>query len=501
MSEAALPSEKTHWREVQLAFWNAVKLCASLLATWAVALAIRFVLPGQLGPERYGTYSFALAFAASALVFTTLGMETYVQKEVALRPAHASEFMGGILAVRAALAAALFGGIAVALHLTGRPADIRWVVYVFAAGQLLLVCNSTFSALLHARGTVDGAAATNVVAKLLWGALTLVALTAHLGLVALAGAFAVAEAVKACALFTLCRKHLCLRLRFDAAVTRRVVTSSLPFFVTTLATTLFTRIADTLLGFLANDREVGWFGLASTLAQIAELLAPLMGAVVLPLFSRIAARSYAELREVMRRTLELVLVFAISGTVVLGLGADVWVAIVGGPEYAPSVLPLRLLAPVFLLTYVGMLCADYLYLHGRSWAVTATCLGGLVLNSVVVATLVRPMLAAFGPGSAGIAAALATVATETFTCVTLAIAVGKHLLDRRLLSTAAKLVAACAAAVVVDRFARSVGPSRLLLDAAAYCAVAISTRAVRLEEIQSFATQLRATRSATEAPA
>jgi O-antigen/teichoic acid export membrane protein len=499
MSEAAVAPGKAQWRELQLAFWNAVKLCASLLATWAVALAIRFVLPRQLGPEQYGTYSFAAAFAASAFVLTTLGTETYVQKEVALRPAHASDFMGGILAVRLAISAVLFAGIALALHLTGRPQPIRQAVYLFAVGQLLLACNSTLSALLHARGTVDGAAATNVVAKLLWGALTLLALTTGLGLAALAASFAIAEGVKTCALFALCRKHLCLRLRFDPRVTVRVVVSSLPFFVTTLATTLFTRIADTLLGFLANDREVGWYGLASNLAQIAELLAPLMGAVLLPLFSRIAARSDAELRDVMRRTLEIILLFSISGSIALGLSADVCVALIGGPEYGPSVLPLRLLAPVFLLTYVGMVCADYLYLYGRSWTVTLICLGGLVVNATLNAALVRPMLAAFGPGSAGIAAALATLATETFTCVALGVAVGRQLLDRRVISTAAKLLTACAAAVAVDRCCRSLGPSRLLLDAAAYCAVAVWTRAVRVEEIQAFAGQLRTTRSSAHA--
>lgn len=499
MSEAALASQGTQWREFQLAFWNAVKLCASLLATWAVALAIRFLLPRQLGPEQYGTYSFANAFASSVFVLTTLGTETYVQKEVALRPSHASEFMGGILAVRAALAAALFAAIALALHLTGRPEEIRRVVNVFAAGQFLLVCNSTLSALLHARGTVDGLSAANVATKLLWGALTLAALTTGLGLVALAAAFAIAEALKTCALLALCRRHLCLRLRFDAKVTRRVVACSLPFFVTTLATTLFTRIDDTLLGFLANDREVGWFGLASALAQVAELLAPLMGAVLLPLFSRIAARSDAELRDVMRRTLEIVLVFATSASLALGLGADVCVAIIGGPEYGPSVLPVRMLAPVFLLSYVGMVCADYLYLHGRSWTVTAVCLGGLVLNATLNATLIRPMLAAFGPGSAGIAAALATVATETFTCAILAIAVGRQMVDARVLSTAGKLLLACAAAVVVDRSCKALGPTRLLLDAAAYCAVAISTRAVRFEEIRSFIAQLRSTRPGVNA--
>lgn len=496
MSGAAIAGAgKTQWRELRLAFWNAVKLCASLLATWTVALAVRFVLPRQLGPDQYGVYSFAGAFAASLFILTALGTETYVQKEVALRPSHASDFMGGVLAVRAGLAIGLVAVIALLLHLTGRPVEVRRVVVLFAAGQLFLVCNGTFSALLHARGTVDGLAVANVGAKLLWGVLTLAAVVSGSGLLAIAAAFAVAEAAKAAVLYGLCRKHLALVLRVDPAATRRVLACSLPFFVTTLATTLFTSIDDTLLGFLANDREVGWFGLASNLTQVAELLAPLMGAVLLPLFSRVAARSEAELGEVMRRALELILVFAVSISLALALGADVWIGILGGPEYGPAVLPVRILAPVFLLTYVGMVCADYLYLRGRSWTVTAVCLGGLALNAGLNAALIRPVLAAWGPGGAGVGAALATVATETFTCAMFLRLIGSNVVDARLVSTAVRLAAACGAALAVDRWFAHLGPARLVLDAAVYCAVAVIGGAVRPGEIQAFAARIRSSRS------
>ena len=478
-------------RDFQAAFWNAIKLSASLIATWTVALGVRFVLPRLLGPEDYGVYSFAGAFAAAFFVLAALGMETYVQKEIPTRPGHASDFIGGVLLLRLGIGIALFGAMAVILRLGGRPAEVRQVVYLFAAGQLLLVCNATFSALLHARGTVDGLSIANVAGKVLWGGATVAALATHSGLIALAAAFALAELAKAAALFALCRKHLLLDLRIDTDATRRAVVASLPFFVTTLATSLFTRIDDTLLGFLANDREVGWFGLSSNLAQVAELLAPLMGAVLLPLFSRVAARSTEELTQVMRRSLEIILLFAASISVAIGLGADVWISILGGEAYAPAVPSLRLLAPVFVLTYVGMVCADYLYLLGRSWTVTAICLGGLAVNALLNASLIRPMLTALGPGGAGVGSALATCATEAFTCGMFVFAIGRKLLDARLVSALGKLALASLAAFALDRVFVHLGPARLLLDALAYCAVVAVSGAIRIDEIRRFLSQAR----------
>jgi O-antigen/teichoic acid export membrane protein len=491
---AATPSAS--WSDLHVALWNALKLGGSLLGTWTVALAIRFALPRQLGPDQYGVYNFAEAFAASFFVLTTLGVETYVQKEIPLRREHASDFVGGVIALRIALGALLLAAMAVILHFDGRAIEIRHAVYLFALGQIFFVANSTLSALLHASGTVDGLSILNVAAKILWGTGMVAAIVTRSGVAALAGAFALSEALKTVALALLCRKHVQLRLRIDRSATKSVLLVSIPFFVTTLATTLFTRIDDTLIGFLANDREVGWFGLASNLAQLALLLAPLMGSVLLPLFSRVASRSDEELSQVMRRSLEVILMIAVPASLALGVGADVWVGIIGGPEYAPAILALRILCPVFIVTYVGMVCADYLYLAGRSWTVTWVCIGGVVVNAGLNAALIRPLLAALGPGGAGVGAAVATIGTELFTCGMFVWTIGRNVIDRRLLATAGKLFAVSGAVIVIDLICGRLGAARLVVDALACCALAIATRAWRINELRDFASAARKSRRA-----
>jgi peptidoglycan biosynthesis protein MviN/MurJ (putative lipid II flippase) len=141
-----------------------------------------------------------------------------------------------------------------------------------------------------------------------------------------------------------------------------------------------------------------------------------------------------------------------------------------------------------------MVCADYLYLAGRSWTVTWVCVGGLLVNAGLNATLIRPLLAALGPGGAGVGGALATIGTELFTCGMFACMIGRNVIDRRLLATAGKLVGSCAAVIAVDHVCASFGSVRLVFDAVAYCALAVGTGAVRVGELLDFVNAARKSR-------
>ena len=211
-SSPADPEVSSHrTREAQLAVWNTLKLASSLMLTWGVALGVRALLPRYLGPAEYGAYSFAEAVAVTFFVFCSLGVETYVQKEIPVRPQHASEFFGGVLALRLLMAAALLAIMCSGLAATGRSREVVLAAAIFGLGQIFFVQNATFVAMLNANGTVDGMSVANVIAKASWGACIFAAVALRLDLWALAGSFLVGEALRAVALFHLCRRHLSLR--------------------------------------------------------------------------------------------------------------------------------------------------------------------------------------------------------------------------------------------------------------------------------------------------
>src|SRR5262245_31681703 len=157
-------------RDTHIAIRSALMLGSSLIATWSVALLVRLFLPRYLGPEIFGIYNFADSFAATFFVVLGLGMETYIQKEIPIRPEHASDFFGGVMVVRFLLSAALIALMAAVLAAANRPPEVQRVVFAFGVAQFIVQLNVVLSALLHASRNVGRLAIWNVASKIAWGA-------------------------------------------------------------------------------------------------------------------------------------------------------------------------------------------------------------------------------------------------------------------------------------------------------------------------------------------
>jgi O-antigen/teichoic acid export membrane protein len=469
--------------ETLLAIRNALKLGASLLFTWGIALGMRFWLPRHLGPERFGALSFADAFAATFFVALNLGVDPYVRKEVSVRPSHASDFFGGTLVLRIALSAAILGAIMLSMRAMDRPAEIRRVVYVFAAAQLFVTSNDTLSALLQAKGHVGGASVLAIATKIVWALGAVIAIARGAGLWALAFAYLVSEAIESAVLFGLARRHLGLVVRVDVRATRAVVILSLPLYLNMFAITAYNKLDMTLLAVVGTSREVGWYAAASTIAGVCLLAAPLIGWVMMPTLARAASRSHDELFSRIRRSTELILSVAIPAALLVSLGADLAVRSLFGDAFAPAGLALRILAPTFVVTYVAIVFAITLQMLERAWTLTAISLAGLVVNVLLNLAIVPPSMARFGDGGGGAGCALATLGTELFVTATMISFVGRRAFDRRTLGAVGKSLAACAIVAGVDRLAGLLGWARLVLDAAVYLFVVVATGTLRVGEI------------------
>jgi O-antigen/teichoic acid export membrane protein len=171
----------------------------------------------------------------------------------------------------------------------------------------------------------------------------------------------------------------------------------------------------------------------------------------------------------------------------VGLGADLWIRVIFGSAFAPAGLPLRLLAAMFVLTYVAIVSATCLNVIGRGWFVTAISTAGLVVNPFLNVALVRFARGHLGvPGAAGSGAALSMLVAELFIAATMTTVLGGMAFDRRSVSAIGRMVFAAAAAVALDFVARPLGWARLALDMALYLALVFALRAVHWREVVDF---------------
>lgn len=473
-------------RDALLALRNTATLGGSLVLTWGIALGVRLLMPRFLGPDSFGPVNFADAFTATFFVALGLGIDVYIRKEVAVRPGHASDFFAGVTLVRGLGAVALFAVMQAVLVATDRPPEVRALVWVFGLAQLFFSMNQSLAALLHARGTVNELSALNIASKLLWGGLVIATVVLRWPLWGIPGALLVSEAVKTAGSLRLVARHLGLRWRLDLLAVKAAVIASLPIYVNSVAHTAYNKLDVSILAVVAGDKEVAWYGASSLLAGMTMLIAPVIGWVLLPLYARARARSEEEYLRVLRRSLELVLVVAVPTTLFMALGAEVWVALLYGPAYAPAATSLRILSPLFVLTYVAIVSGNALIMSDRAWSMALVSLAGLALNPLLNWLFIPRAMAALALGGGGVGAAWAQLGTEVFVTALMVWLFGRRAFDRRTLLTLARLAGISAVAVALHWLLAPLGWPRLALEVLVFCALALATRALDVREAAAF---------------
>lgn len=461
-------------REGMLALRNAAKLGASLVLTWGVAIIVTFKLPPYLGPVSNGHYRFGDQLAQSAAVFLSLGVDTYISREIAVRPKHASDFFGGVLVTRFLVLLPLI--VVGFFFVRTEVADRQTATFLFGLAYAFTAMNQTFQQMLQAASKVGGLAVANVVAKVLWGGGTFAAVLFGAPFWVLPIPMILAEGLKAGFLFMAAKDAVDLRLRIDMAETKKVLKIAFPFYIANVAVSLGSTVDVPWLAKLVDKEspEVGWYGAARQIAQLSALLSPIMSGVLIPMMSRAKARDEQEFYRILRRGFEAVIVLSIPLTLILALGAEFWIHITIKDKFLPAAGSLRWLAPTFVFAYVNVLLWLSLMILDRSWTITIISLAGLALLPVLIVVMV-PITSQLGPGGAGQGVAMALTMRELIIALVFLAFLREKALDRRGLLSVLKSLTFAVITWFVDH---SIGDRfhpiiRLAIDAAVYGVLAL----------------------------
>jgi O-antigen/teichoic acid export membrane protein len=489
---AKLPVESVRARETAIALGNGIKMGASLVVTWSVAIIVKLQVPAHLGPVRQGHFGFAESFAAMFFATLGLGVDTYIAKEVAVRPKHASDLVGGVFALRVVISFFLLAIMAVVLWATGRSTEIQLAVLVFGVANLLTAINGTLGVVLNTTPRVAAAAASNISAKVLWGLGLLVALHFDAPLAVLALPMLVGEILRVSVMIPATRRAADLQFRIDPPAVRVALFESVPFFVNSLALGVLSSLGMSVLEFVrVDEREVGWFASVQNLAYLCVLLTPLLGWVVMPLLSRAFARSEDEGLLVFRRALEGLVVTIVPMTVLISAGSDVLIRAAFGPRYAPAALGLSILSLVFVMTYMNTMLAMALIIMKRGWSVTFISITAVFITASLMLVLVPLGRRLVGEGGECAGASASVILSEACVLVAMLTRFRRFPLDSRNLRVLAKSVALGLVILLLDHQLRQFGPVRLALDAALYVALAFAIGVVRFSELGRLLALLR----------
>jgi O-antigen/teichoic acid export membrane protein len=499
MKEPAAPSsgdgtpvDDVRAHEMGVALRNGLKMGGSLIITWSVAMIVKLRVPVHLGPVRQGHFGFAESFATMFFAALGLGIDMHIMKEAAVRPKYASDVVGGVFALRAAMSLVLFSAMIGVLWATGRSGEIMFAASVFGVTCLLMALNATLGVVLQAISRVNPAVVANIATKVVWGIGLLVGLHFDAPLPVLALPGLVGELVRAAIILPATTGQAHLRFRVDVSSVRAALVASIPYFVNSLALGILGSLGMSVLEFIrVDEREVGWFAAVQNLAYLCSLLTPLLFWIVMPLLSRAQARSEEEGLAVFRRCLEGIVVAIVPITVLISAGSEVMIHYAFGAKYAPASTGLSILSLVFMMTYMNTMFAMNLVIKGRGWSVTIISIGAVFVTAVLMFIFVPLGRRLVGEGGECAGAAASVIASEACVVVAMLSRYRDTPLDDRNIRVFGKSVVLAAFVLVADRYMRRIGAVRLAIDGGLYVAIALAIGIVRINELAHVVRLLR----------
>lgn len=296
----------------------------------------------HLGPERFGVLAYVTAYVAIFQAVCQLGLDSIVVRDVAQRHDQAAAILGTTLRLRAAVSLAGFCSALGLMHWL-RPGDRESLLLtaLIAAGLLFQVADTVdlwFQSQLQSRLSVvakvtafsvgNGA---RVVAILLgadlevFGALVLI--EAALGALALVVAYR--------------RLPTAQRWRWQAGLASAMLRDAWPLLLAALAVLLYMRLDQILLREMVGERELGLYAAAQQLSAVWYFIPMIVCSSAAPELARLHAQNRTEYLSALRRLFSFCWSLSLVVTVVVVLGADVFVHLLFGPTFADAAAVLR----------------------------------------------------------------------------------------------------------------------------------------------------------------
>lgn len=366
---------------LQQVMGNSAFLVIDRILRLGVGLVVGVWIARYLGPDRFGIFNYAVAFAALFAAFATMGLDTIVVRELLAAPERRGEILGSAFLLK--LVGALFAvAMALGAIVMVRPGDtlVLGLVAVSAAGMIFQAFDTIdlwFQSQVLSKLTVyakGSAFALVTVAKV-----TLILLNAPLIAFAIAGTTEIALGAMGLVLaYRLSRERL-RSWRPAFARLKCLLKDCWPLIFSNLVIIIYMRIDQVMLGQMASDREVGIYSAAVRLAESWYFIPTALASSVFPSIIKAKETSEALFYERLQRFYGMMALIAYAVAIPTTLLSGLAVRVIYGPEYAAAAPMLVVLIWAGLFTSLGV--ARSSFLMAMNWTklhLVTVLFGGLI---------------------------------------------------------------------------------------------------------------------------
>lgn len=333
-----------------------------------------------LGPENYGTYSYAVSIAALLETFTTLGLNQIVIRECSRDRYDNDRVLVTAFWLRGMSAVLVIATLAVVLFQVDDDWLTRTAVLIVSASMFFntsLVADLWFQSQIESKYSVY----TRSVASVTGAGLQVIAILANANVLVFLGIFTVQSVVQALGFaFMFRRRGPALTQVFPSkALSIRLLKDSWPLMIAAFSTMVYMKVDQIMLKNMAGQVEVGIYASAVKLSELWYFIPVAIANSVFPKI--VQSREDLSTSEFMSRTqafYDLMAGLAYIVAIPVSLAAPFVVPIILGEEYAPASYILQIHVWSFIFIALGVARGKWLVAENLTkYAMMATVVGAV----------------------------------------------------------------------------------------------------------------------------
>jgi O-antigen/teichoic acid export membrane protein len=373
------------------AFVNTAFRASAEIVGKLATLALYAGIARGTGVEGLGTFVLAASFAELGLILVDLGLDQYMTREVARDRVRGALF-ANVITLKCAILVPIVAGMVAITYALGYSGETRAAVLLLTAGffgdSLIRTEFALFMA--HERG---GPVATVILAQRI--AIAVVGLTllaAGLGVVAVAGTYAVCAAAGFVLGWILLSRSIGLPAWVPRPATWRTLAwNSLPFAIQVIFMVMLFRLDAVILAQLSTDTAVGNYGSAYRLFEATLFIPYAIASSFAAMYAYLTPTSSPTIEFVFGRSIKFAVASLLPIGILYGAYSEPLLTTVFGSDFADASNALQILAGAVPLIGVVVLCSTFIVSRGPSRALvvltgTITALN-IALNFALIPSL------------------------------------------------------------------------------------------------------------------
>ena len=383
--------------------------------TMAISFAVGVFVIRYLGSENFGKLSYGISFVTLFGSVATLGLTKITVRNIVREETASNEILGTVVLLRTLGAVLTMIVIIIAAFRLESDAQIRLIIVILSSQLLFTTVDNTIELWFQSQVLAGKATIIKVAQVIANSSVRLVLIRQKLSLIAFAWTMLAASAFKAVGMIWIyTRQGKSVRdWKFNATRGKAMLSDSWPLIFSTLATTLYMKIDQVMLGKMAGIVAVGNYAAAVRFSEVWYFIPTAICSSVFPAIIRAKRRSRRQYYQKLQQLFDFMSWIALTLAIVMSFIATPLIATLLGAEYAEAgdILTLHIWSGIFV--FLGVARALWLVEENMTvfTSISTTC--GAVANILLNLALIP----VYGGKGAAIATLISYSISNYLTCI------------------------------------------------------------------------------------